>query len=107
MCGVTHMIAVSLMNIPILVPNSSKLHRMPVTSPPFPVGRAKKEIGQLLNKKLTLEERTVLVRIDVNLRELADSDLLRQGILDLRLVVEAVPVGAKSPWHKLLVAESD
>ena len=106
------MTAVELMYMPIELPNSSKLQRIPVTSPLLPDGRAKvierTRLDRLLMRLiLTFEEGRVIVGIGVDLGELADADLLRECILDLRLGVEAVPVSAQSPWLELFITKGD
>ena len=80
------MTVVSFMYMPIEVPNSSKLQRIPVKSP-FLDGRANQNEKLVKQRKykelklLTFKEGLVLVCIDVDLLELANLNLFRESEL--------------------------
>ena len=80
---------------------------MPVTSPDLPDGSAigDKQIRFYNEFILTFKEWLILTRIDINLGELANAYLLRHGILDVGLLVEAIPVGAHSPGPEFLFSK--
>ena len=98
MCGVMHMTVVSLIYMPMDVPKSSKLQRIPVTSPFRPDGRAIHEekkmvkMGKIFSMLelilgysiwlLTFKEECIVVSVNVYLGEFADTNLLRHRILD-------------------------
>ena len=112
MCGVTHITVVSLMYIPIEVPKSSKLHRRPVRSPLLE-GRARKDKRKVIHQTctvdglLTFKEWCILIGIDVDLLEFADSDLFRKGELQSGLWVVPVAVSAHRVGFELFLTESN
>ena len=99
-----------MMYMPIEVPKSSKLHKRPVRSPLLE-GSAAIDDRRVINRteskvrQLTFKEWCVFVGVDVDLLELADSDLLGEGELEPGLRVVPVTVGAHGVGFELFLAE--
>lgn len=108
MCGVTHITVVSLIYMPMPVPKSSKLQRIPVWSPLLPDGNAVDQKPELAHiSLLTFKEGRVLVGIHIDLRELTNADFLWVRSLDEGLRVKSKSVRAERVRFKLVVPERD